>query len=169
MPDVEELPILTPIPFTLNIVTLTKPCTQEDHPADSPKPIFPAPPLTPDLLDFRVERKVHLSAYPISASSSEHFVCYVGGLGPDLPDAVYKTVQVEAMEKVWIPCGHGDEKGGQKGQWKQEVTFRSFIRLSCPPSFGTTTMGVSVRLSVLIITCTHTNVLVFCDVRVCGI
>ncbi|KAI0087757.1 hypothetical protein BDY19DRAFT_953036 [Irpex rosettiformis] len=147
MPDVEALPILTPIPIILNIVTLSKLGKQDDWPSD--KPIFPAPPSTPELLDFRIQRRVHLSAYQISATSADHFVSYVGGLGPGLSEVAYKNVQIEVPDKVWIPSLDRDEKT-QRGQWKQQVTFKSFIRFTSPPSFGAMTMGVtySLRLTV---------------------
>ena len=148
MPDIEALPILTPIPITLNITTLSKPGKQDEWPAD--KPIFPSPPLTPDLVDFRLQRRVHISTYQLAATSTDHFVSYIGGLGPGLSEVVYNNVQVDVMDNVWIPSVGGDEKTQQKGQWKQEVTFKSFIRLASPPTFNATTMAISVRLPALL-------------------
>ena len=145
MPDIEALPILTPIPITLNITTLSKPSKQDDWPAD--KPIFPSPPLTPDLVDFRLQRRVHISTYQLAATSADHFVSYIGGLGTGLSEVVYNNVQVDVVDNVWIPSVGGDEKTQQKGQWKQEVTFRSSFVLNCPPSFSTDTMTVEVSAS----------------------
>jgi hypothetical protein len=137
------LPILTPIPFTLNIVTLTKPCKRDDSPSD--KPIFPAPPHTPDLVKFELQNCAYISVYGLTHTSTDHFVAYVGGMGSEVSRAAQEGVQVEVMDKVWIPSEQGNEKGHEKGQWQQEVLFKSVIWLACPPSFSSPTMGISVR------------------------
>ncbi|KAI0345944.1 hypothetical protein BDW22DRAFT_1389932 [Trametopsis cervina] len=145
LPDIPVFPILTPIPFTLSVVTMSKKMKQEDAPANAP--VFPAPPSTPQDIDFRIERQVRISAFQHSEVSTEHFVSYVGGMGPEVTDS---EAEFESMDKVWIPSRDDDEKEG-KGQWKQEVLIRSVLRLSCPPTFHSQSMGVQyiMRLEVI--------------------
>ncbi|KAI0345935.1 hypothetical protein BDW22DRAFT_1353570 [Trametopsis cervina] len=139
LPDViNVLPVLTPIPFTLTIVTHSKPTTKEDKPPE--ETIFPAPPLKPHEIDFRIERNVYIRTGSWDSYSEGGFIAYLGGMGPKSSSASQSAVQVEPMEKVWIPL-NGDEKK-QKGCWKQEVTFKSTFQLSCPPAFDANTMKV---------------------------
>ncbi|KAI0688328.1 hypothetical protein BC835DRAFT_1373087 [Cytidiella melzeri] len=145
MPDIPILPVLTNIPFTLNIVTLSKPDHKDDSPSD--KPIFPAPPLTPDALEFCLEQRVYICANGHESTSSDHLVCYVGGMGPSLPATVYKAVEVEVMDKEWLPSVSDQKKTHCKGQWKQEVIFKSSMQYTCPPTFTFQTMAVTVCLT----------------------
>ena len=92
-----------------------------------------------------MESNINIHALSHSTSSSDQFVAYLGGLGPDLPVKFYENVRFEHMDKVWIPSHDSHDEKKQKGQWKQEVTFKSSFVLSCAPSFDSQTMSVRVR------------------------
>ncbi|PSR74839.1 hypothetical protein PHLCEN_2v9553 [Hermanssonia centrifuga] len=140
IPSLDVLPIFTPIPFTLNVVTVSKPMKREETPEG--ESVFPAPPLTPKGAEFRLERNVYVRTHNWATTSDGNPVAVLGGLAPTAPNPkFYDHVQVEGMEKVWLPA-LGDEKK-QKGSWKQEVTFRSTFMLTCPPSFESPSMVVT--------------------------
>lgn len=131
------------IPFTLNVVTTTKSVKLDDSPSDE---IFPAPPTKPEAVMFYLDRDVGLSVSTWTASSHGNFVCNLGGFGAGSTATRAKDVDVQVMDKVWIPA-YGDEKK-QKGSWKREVTFASHIYLNCPPTFYSQLMSFTVSLSV---------------------
>lgn len=137
MPDLAELPVMAPIPYTLNIVTISKPTNADDSPSNGA--LFPAPPLKSAEVDFYLVRDVFITAATWSAASNDVFVCDVGCCGQS---AIRKSADVEVMEKVWIPS-LGDEKK-QRGSWKQEVNFKATIHLTCPPTFNSQLIRVSV-------------------------
>lgn len=103
--------------------------------------IFPAPPLTPQEVDFRLESDVWIKARSWHTTRHDNWVTQLGGLNSGDPSAV-ALVSVDAPKKVWIPDGEKSEKG----RWKQEVVFRSSFQLSCAPTFSSETMIVSVSL-----------------------
>ncbi|KAI0345946.1 hypothetical protein BDW22DRAFT_1353585 [Trametopsis cervina] len=139
LPTVAIFPVFAPIPFSLTVTTLSKHMHRDDTPSDG-EPIFPAPPLKPSELEFKLERDMHVKARAWAASSEGAFVQYLGGLGPDLPLTEYERVRVQRAENVWVPS----EK--DKGAWRQEATIRSFFELTCPPSFDSSTMSVNYQL-----------------------
>lgn len=134
---------MTPIPFTLNVVTVSK--TMKKDETDDDDTIFPPPPLLKKNLEFSLERVVHVQALNWNRTSSHQFVTFLGGMANDKSDVFYKDVQVIPTEKVWIPSQDAHDEKKHKGQWKQEVTFKSFISLSCPPTFSSQIMSVQVR------------------------
>ena len=132
--------MFTPIPFTLNIVTTTKPMVHTVK--DMMGATFPSPPITAQGVELRLIRKVFLQAEEWQADSSE-IVTKLGGLGPRVgPTDSDDTATVEVMEKTWIPDS-GDEKG-RRGAWRQETVFKSSFMLTCPPSFESSIMSVAV-------------------------
>lgn len=141
MPDLDELPLATPIPYILKVITVTKPVKHDEYSADDD--IFPAPPLEPGAVEFFLDRNMDISARGWSASTHDVAVCPLGGCGTDSSPAEQSMVQVQAMDKVWTPVD-GEEKKKRKGSWRQEVVFRSHIQLACPPSFQFETVALSV-------------------------
>ncbi|KAI0087523.1 hypothetical protein BDY19DRAFT_954117 [Irpex rosettiformis] len=137
LPEVETLPVFVPIPFTLTVITHSKSMKRDEK--SSNEPIFPAPPLGPQEVDFFLESDVWIKAKSWDATRRGDFTAQLGGLGPQKLSPT-DPVHIEAPEKVWIPA---DEKS-EKGRWIQEVTFKSSIRLSCAPSFSSETMMLSV-------------------------
>ncbi len=145
LPDLQEFPIFTPIPFALEIVTVTKPMAQEDTPLE--QPIFPAPPTSPRDLELNLVRHVTLRENSWTSYDDDP-VNGIGGFSPAPPDDQtlwYEQVQVDAPEKVWLP-DLGDEKEN-RGSWKQQVNFKSSFTLTCPPTFSSETMSFTVRHS----------------------
>lgn len=128
---------MAPIPFTLNVVTTSKPVRVDDSPSEAAT--FPAPPTKAAEIDFYLVRDVYIVAGNWTATSNDVYVCDVGGCGQS---AARGGAEIEIMDKVWLPA-YGDEKK-QKGSWKQEINFRSQMYLTCPPSF----VSPLVRLSV---------------------
>ena len=102
--------------------------------------IFPAPPLTPQGIEFRLVRNVVVRASTWKDGGNDKLQ-YLGGLGPTSTPAESQALQVVPAEKTWISDSK-DEK--QKGQWKQEVEFSSTFTLSCSPTFSTQTMTAGV-------------------------
>lgn len=145
MPDIEIFPIHTPIPFTLNIVTVTKPMKMDD--TKEGETIFPAPPLHPKELEFELNRLLSIRARAWSRSSSDSGIANLGGFGSNVDPQFYSQVQVESLDKVWIPSQDAHDEKKHKGQWKQEATFKSSFTITHPPSFQTQTLGLNVRVS----------------------
>lgn len=136
-------PVFVPIPFTVNIVTTTKPMHREDMPDN--EPIFPVPPHNASELEFKLMRKVEIHAQGWKEKESQK-VAFLGGLGSDSGGHSEDAPRVEVFDGVWIPdTGHGkhDEKR-HKGSWRQEARFKSTFVLTCPPSFTSKTLSVSV-------------------------
>ena len=107
------------------------------------EPIFPAPPLTPQKVEFRLARNVVVNVHTWRESGTDK-LAYLGGLSPTSNPLELQAVGLEVVPaaKEWIP-DNGDEKK-QKGTWKQEVEFRSTFTLNCPPSFSAQTMSIEV-------------------------
>ncbi|KAI0683446.1 hypothetical protein BC835DRAFT_1423249 [Cytidiella melzeri] len=145
IPELSILPVLTPIPFTLTVVTHSKSMKPEDKSAG--ETIFPTPPSKPEQLNFRIERYVFIRARGWTAAGEDDFAVPLGGGDARTPlqAPVYDPVGVLTTDKVWIPT-EGDEKH-EKGRWKQEVVFKSYFRLNCPPAFHSETMQVRYNLS----------------------
>lgn len=106
--------------------------------------IFPPIPLLHKHLEFELSQSVSVNAQGFSSDDSDS-VAYLGGMAEDQDSEFYKDVQVLPTEKVWMPSADPHEARKHKGSWKQEVTFRSFIRLTCPPTFQTDNLSVEVR------------------------
>ncbi|KAJ3558003.1 hypothetical protein NM688_g1164 [Phlebia brevispora] len=146
IPDLPTIPIFTAIPFVLSVVTVSKTTRKDDTPTD--QPIFPAPPLTPQGVEFKLTRAVmvHTRAWVANGTDT---VAPLGGLSPQAKDPhFYDEVQVENIMKTWIPV-FGEEKKS-KGSWRQQVDFRSTFKLTCPPTFTTETMHVKYFLNLKI-------------------
>lgn len=124
------------IPVIVNVVTTTKPMKMDERPSDGV--LFPPLPLKPADIDFYLSRDVFIRATNWSAASIDTFLCDVAGFGK----SPRHGVDVQRVEKVWIPF-FGDEKK-QKGSWKQEVTFKSILFLTCPPTFSSPLIRVVV-------------------------
>ncbi|KAI0355530.1 hypothetical protein OH77DRAFT_1425040 [Trametes cingulata] len=132
IPDISPLPLFVPIPFVIKVKTITPPLTRakaDAHPPD--KPIFPPPPSSYGMLEFKLKRKIFVRTHVFNdrASTDVH-------LFSTARDA---AVDVEVPEKQWLSCETGSEKAKKpdgKGVWVQHATFRGTIRLDCPPTFG---------------------------------
>ena len=141
LPEVDAFPVFAPIPFTVTLTTHSKLSKRDDK--SSEDAIFPTPPVDPHAVDFRLMRDVWLKAQSMDFTCTGKTVEHLGGLGaqksPSEPNA---SVTVAPLTKVWIP--EAGEKGGEKGRWKQEVTFKSTMQFSCTPTFTSETVDLSV-------------------------
>ncbi|KAI0802031.1 hypothetical protein BC629DRAFT_1252909, partial [Irpex lacteus] len=115
LPDIEVIPIFTSIPYTITITTHTKPMARDEGITDDS--LFPVPPTKPEEVSFWLESDVFMKTKSWTANRNDNFV--------------------QTLDKVWIP--EGEKKAG-RGRWKQEVVFRSKLRLNCAPSFDSETL-----------------------------
>lgn len=67
---------------------------------------------------------------------------HLGGLGAHKSPSSGPNASVAPLAKVWVP--EAGEKGGEKGRWKQEVTFKSTMQFNCTPTFTSETVDLSV-------------------------
>ena len=140
-----SLPIFVAIPFTINIVTMSKLMKRED--TQENEPIFPPPPRSLQGVEFKLVRQVSMVAGGWHETGTAK-LADLGGFGPAAPEssqAVIEVPHIQLADPVWIPerDSKSDEKK-QKGTWKQEVGFTSSFKLTCPPSFVSRTMSVNV-------------------------
>ncbi|KAJ3557999.1 hypothetical protein NM688_g1171 [Phlebia brevispora] len=139
-PKLDAYPILTPIPFNVDITTLSEHTELANIPHDG-RPIFPCPPTTTNsTLTFRLERKVQLKAHTLEEIHHD-VVAHLGGFGSKSKywHPSY-TADQAPLEKDWVPADDGG------GKWKQHVHFASNFVLNCAPSFESMTMGVDYSL-----------------------
>ncbi|KAH8082826.1 hypothetical protein BXZ70DRAFT_900966 [Cristinia sonorae] len=142
-PKAQTYPLFTPIPYTLRVVTVTKPMKKEE---EEKKPLFPAPPSQPGEVEFRLHRNVFLKAKVFEEDGDEK-VTTLGGLETATSAAVSGVpVDVQVKEKVWTPSA----KEKHLGTWTQETTFRSAFLFKCPPTFEAENMHVKYSIKVRI-------------------
>ncbi|EKM51572.1 uncharacterized protein PHACADRAFT_150064 [Phanerochaete carnosa HHB-10118-sp] len=122
-PDTNALPILTPIPVTLSIVTVTKTMKFDDH--KEKDEIFPEPPQDSKKYELNMVYVNYVKARGYTEGGGEH---------------------MQAARKVWIPSNDSHDEKKHKGQWRQEVAFRSSFILDCPPSFSTEILSLEAIL-----------------------
>ena len=135
----------TPVPFIINVVTTTKPMNKADlGPGQS---IWPAPPSRIEDVEFTLERTCAVRPGKGVDPTFQHlFVTYLGGLGPKSKGKHDCEVAIEQKERVWLPSADQKNSRSTVGQWRQEVTFKSFFNLSyIPPSFETESFSLRVR------------------------
>lgn len=143
LPDVAGLPVQTPVPFTITIVTTTKPMYKTDLASNGS--IFPSPPSRTEDVEFILERTCSINAKKNMELTFDHlFVTYLGGLGPKGKAEHDGGVVVERKENMWLPST--DNRGRKEmGRWRQEIIFKSFFNLTCIPTFATDTFSLQVR------------------------
>ncbi|KAI0675742.1 hypothetical protein C8Q78DRAFT_346210 [Trametes maxima] len=150
IPDEPVFPLFSPIPVVIKVQTTTPPTARhkaEAIPLD--KPIFPPAPDSYSKLEFKLQRKASLSAQKVE----EHATFNVTMFSQDAS----AVVDVDVPEKEWVPADISEKTGGSrdaihshtsKGSWIQRATFRTTIRLDCPPSFAIHTLKCGYRLVV---------------------
>ena len=138
--------MFVPIPFTINVSTTTKSMRKED--VSGNKPIFPAPPRSAPEVEFKLMRKAEIKAqeWDENIEKKNTMIGMLGGLGAASAIPSSHVPRIDVLDKVWLPdTGHGkyDEK---KGSWRQETSFKSSFVLTCPPSFTTKELSISVSV-----------------------
>lgn len=110
------------------------------------EPLFPAPPLHPKGIEFGLNAAIVVRAREWSRKDNKSGLASLGGFGSSADPQYYDNVQIETSDKVWIPSRDSHDEKKHKGQWKQEVTFKSSFTLSQPPCFKIQILELRVRL-----------------------
>ncbi|KAI0677776.1 hypothetical protein C8Q78DRAFT_110275 [Trametes maxima] len=138
IPDERVLPLFTPIPVIIKIQSATPPVSRtKAEGSDTDKPVFPPVPDAYNKVEFKLERKSFVSAQKIYYEKSVSDVVVFSRQSSETPNA-------DTPEKEWVPLG----SGSSKGSWVQRATFRTTIRLDCPPSFAIDSIKCEYRLVV---------------------
>ncbi|KAF7796298.1 hypothetical protein EIP86_007475 [Pleurotus ostreatoroseus] len=135
LPELEALPIWTPIPFKLNISALAK--GKKNKPATSASRLFG--------IDFTIVRDVHIRAHSKEMTIEREFVMRVGSFGALAPkdkDA-RNSDRMAAIPGPWLPV-YDDEKHST-GEWTQEYIMADAFTLTCPPTVRYQNLEVKVR------------------------
>ena len=164
LPDIPVLPLLTDIPYSISITAVSAPMTQAKSPPPD-KPLFPAVPMGPDGVEFKLHRRLRIRTKVFSTRAGNDISCFLGkGAAEErnkTPGKPRPPVDVEIPPREWIPegaaaplgekdgkrvssSGSGDPDG--KGIWVQRATFGSTFRLDVPPSFALHNIECAVRL-----------------------
>ncbi|KAI1783735.1 hypothetical protein LXA43DRAFT_1077589 [Ganoderma leucocontextum] len=157
LPDIPVLPLFSDIPYTISITTTTppQPHREQDASGGPCKPVFPPVPQSADELEFTLHRRVKLRAKFMHVSLSGDVALFLGRKRENERAGGPAPVESELPEKEWAPVDVeaaliADEKGlGPRktktgvdpdtlnlGAWVQRATFRSVVRLNCPPTFA---------------------------------
>ncbi|KAI0328194.1 hypothetical protein GY45DRAFT_1326605 [Cubamyces sp. BRFM 1775] len=133
IPDVGVCPLFVPVPFVIDIKTISPPLSRakaEAYPPD--KPVFPPVPLSYQMLEFKLQQMVRVRAQYFKQRTPKDFV---------FNDATM-VIDEDVPQRRWVPLGAEgmDEKKGDpgdaRGTWVQQATFRSTFRLDCPHTFN---------------------------------
>ncbi|KAJ8474382.1 hypothetical protein ONZ51_g7260 [Trametes cubensis] len=134
IPDVGVCPLFVPIPFVIEIKTISPPVARakaEAYPTD--KPVFPPVPSSYQALEFKLQQMVRVRAQYFKQRTPK--------------DIVFRDptmiVDEDVPQRRWVPLDaeSADEKktgdsAELKGTWVQHATFRSTFRLDCPHTFN---------------------------------
>jgi len=123
-PEINEFPLFTPIPFVIEVVTFSK--SMKHGEISAAKPIWPAPPTTPQEVRFELRRNVHVRTRHLNWQGSQK-VTSLGGFNGSAG-----TVEVSTQDPEWVPS----DTDGSRGKWKQSTSFSSTFTLTCPPTFN---------------------------------
>ena len=141
IPDIPIVPLFTPIPYTLRIVTRTKQMRKDDADQKSQKLLFPSPPTRLCDVQFYLKRHLVMKAHLFTTKCKEKATDLGAVDNTSSNNANGMPVAVEIKERDWVPSD-ADEN---VGTWLQESTFRSAFTLTCVPSFETETLQIKVR------------------------
>ncbi|KAJ7640779.1 hypothetical protein DFH06DRAFT_1215212 [Mycena polygramma] len=156
LPELASFPVATPIPYTLHIVTETKPLVRSDRPEDKHgRPLFPAPPTDSFELTQEIRRKTEYHVKEKWAKEKfimhdekqkETFDLHRGRslaaaaesgrvqAGTTAQEASTKAVQAVVDEPVWVPQEEG------RGVWPRSVRFNSILTFPFAPTWSTETV-----------------------------
>jgi hypothetical protein len=131
----DSLPISTPIPFQLNIVSVSKEMKRSEYDAQvaKGKEVFPAPPSTPSAVVLRIDKRVFLKARSFRTD-----------VLLDGPNLMPHNCQVIAEEPIWIPAS-SNKKGDELGEVKRTIQFEGALAFACAPTFAIETIVCQVR------------------------
>ncbi|KAI8989923.1 hypothetical protein BD414DRAFT_460256 [Trametes punicea] len=132
IPDLTVHPLFAPIPFVIDVKTITPPIARaqaEVHPPD--KPVFPPVPSAFNMMQFKLQRKLHIRARAFTGFATSDDAA----LTKDAASGV--TALLPEMEWTPLDCtSKKRESPGDKGTWIQRARFQSTFSLDCPHSFA---------------------------------
>lgn len=131
-PTLMSVPIWTPIPFTLTVVTTSKTCKRTSDSESGP--IWPAPPTKPEDVRLELVRTAYVRTGHLTWTQKDR-IALLGRLGEHKKG---EDIRVQTAQKAWLPNSE------TKGRWKQQTSFTSSLDLSCSPSFKSPTLSVEV-------------------------
>ncbi|KAI0642174.1 hypothetical protein C8Q79DRAFT_1003114 [Trametes meyenii] len=147
IPDEPVFPLFSPIPIVIKVQTTTPPTARHKAEANSPgKPIFPPAPGSYDKLEFKLQRQASLSAQKVEERATFDVTMF--------SQDASAVVDADVPEKEWVPVDVPEKALGSrnavdsKGSWVQRSTFRTTVRLDCPPSFTIETLKCAYRFVV---------------------
>ncbi|KAJ6588690.1 hypothetical protein B0H19DRAFT_1100705 [Mycena capillaripes] len=163
IPDLPSLPVATPIPYSFDIVTETKPVDRTDGPEDKHgKLLFPVPPIQSSELTQALRRQTeyHVRGKWNGNHHEKRKTTYDLQSGRTLADDtehrkktddhVEPIANTEAVHAVvdppeWIPK---DEKG--RGIWRRSVRFNSTLTFPFAPTSSTETIDWTYTLQFVV-------------------
>ncbi|KAK7057677.1 arrestin-N domain-containing protein [Favolaschia claudopus] len=130
LPDLPSYPMYVGIPFSLHVMTRTKPVHHDDLEHKHEK-LFPAPPESPVDISLELHLRGHLRAKGAVENLDEKYDLK-GGLGDK---AAVATIRVTHDEPQWTPSTeHSD-----KGSWARGVRFDGLMTIPFAPTFAAPT------------------------------
>jgi hypothetical protein len=134
-PNLDSLPIATPISFTLRIVTTTKPLKISEVIAQlaKGKAVFPAPPSDPSSINISLDKEIWLKARIARA-----------GRRVDGVNIVPRDCHFIASEPDWINVSELED-GEQIGQYRRVIMLEFIASFGAHPSINTETIKCQVR------------------------
>lgn len=115
-------PTSTHIPFTIRVITCTKPVQQGDD-----RHLFTSPPIDPANFEINVIRDVFVKGKIHQRRYQEN----TEPLGGRHKFVEHQNLDIQALEKVWEPAD-----GSSKGSWRQESVLKSHLLLDCAPTIN---------------------------------
>lgn len=153
MPAVPVLPLWTPIPIRLRIMSLSKKMRRDEWTAEgsssssSNKPLFPSPPTQTRELSMKLEVTAFIKAGArLRPDNVRTYASSLADLG-----AKSKNAPLVVLPRVWVPddpstVKEKQDEGHVEGRWRQEAQCFTTLVLDCPPSFASPHIAVKVRL-----------------------
>lgn len=150
MPAVPVLPLWTPIPIRIRILSLSKKMKRDEWPEDSNKPLFPTPPTQTRELGMKLEVNASIKAGSrLRPENIRTYASALAGLGNKSSSA-----PLVVLPKVWVPeapsTSPASEKQGldrhAEGRWRQEAQCFTKLILDCPPAFAMDKIAIRVRV-----------------------
>ncbi|KAJ6631461.1 hypothetical protein B0H10DRAFT_2207118 [Mycena sp. CBHHK59/15] len=142
IPKTRAFPVATPIPFTLHVVTQTKPLPRSDRPEDKHgMPLFPAPPAMSSNVKLQLRRDTELRVRGRVRRVEDVFDLR-GSLGDVTRVAAVRMV---VDEPTWAPQDTKD-----RGIWTRAVHFESALALPYAPTYSTETVDWKYTLRIVV-------------------
>ncbi|KZS88688.1 hypothetical protein SISNIDRAFT_489930 [Sistotremastrum niveocremeum HHB9708] len=137
-PDVKSLSSFQAIPISITVKCFSKHMSSSRS-TDRSAFTFPLPPKTPLDIELRLRAICSVTANERQLTKSKD-IASLGQFGRASPSSTSKgssqDIVTDAVEPTWIAGAFGTSPSGG-GRWRQTVSFRTHIVLSCAPTFET--------------------------------